>query len=104
MILAFLIASDRHTESSRKRGGSVPGAKRVVFRLVAPQETTDAAILFDGWQFRATSRKDLVSVSLVTHVPNQTVPRRIERIMQSDGEFDGAESGPSVATHSRHGL
>src|SRR5258706_14537608 len=50
MILIVFIASDRHPGFGRKRRRNVAGAKSVVFRFVTTQETTDAAILFDGRQ------------------------------------------------------
>ena len=50
MIFFVFVASDRHPKCSRKRRRSMAGAERVVVRLIATQETTDTAILFDGWQ------------------------------------------------------
>src|SRR5215216_6554169 len=37
----------RHAERSRERGGSVSGAKSVVFRFVASKKAADAAVLLD---------------------------------------------------------
>ena len=50
MIFAFSIARDRHAERGGKRRRSVAGAECVVLRFVAPQETADAAVLFDRRQ------------------------------------------------------
>src|ERR1700682_935731 len=81
VVLALLVAGDGHAQRRRKRSGSVARAKRVVFRLVAAQKAADASILFDGRQLLATSGKNLMSISLVAHVPNQAVVRRVERVM-----------------------
>ena len=78
------------------------GADRVVLRFVATQETADAAVLFDCRKQIAPSGQYFVRVSLVADVPNQPIVWRVERIVQRDGELDGAERRAGMAAHSRH--
>ena len=73
-------------------------AECVVFRFIAPQESADAAILLDRRQKISSAGQNLVRVSLMAHIPHQPVVRRIERVMQSDREFHGAERRAGVAT------
>jgi hypothetical protein len=37
-----------------------------------------------------------VRVTLVAHVPDELVPRRVENIVQGDGQLDDAETGREV--------
>src|SRR5215208_2164632 len=50
MILAFTVTRDSHSQSSGERRRGVACSKGVVFGFVSPEETADAAILFDGWE------------------------------------------------------
>ena len=77
-------------------------AKRVIFRFIAPQKTTNAAVLFDRRQQIATSRENLMRVGLMAYVPNQAVVRRIERVMKRDCQFNGAERSSRMPTHTGH--
>jgi hypothetical protein len=45
----------------------------------------------------AAAGQDLVGVGLVADVPDQPVVRRVEDVMQGDGQFDRAEVGRQVA-------
>jgi hypothetical protein len=38
-----------------------------------------------------------VRVGLVAHVPHQAIIRRVEHIVQGDGELDGAKTGGQVS-------
>ena len=102
MIFAFSVACDGHSERRGERSRSVSGAKRVVFRFVAPEKTADAAVLLDRRQQIAPAGQDLVRVSLVTNVPDQPVARRVEGVMQRHCQLDGAERSARMAAHARH--
>jgi hypothetical protein len=91
MILAALVARDRHPERRRERGRGVARAERVELRLVAPQEAGEPAVLLDRRQLFAAARQNLVRVSLVAHVPDEPVARRVERVMERDGQLHGAQ-------------
>src|SRR5574338_755111 len=96
MVFTFSIARDGHTERGRKRGRSMARAKSVVFRLVTPEKPADAAVLFDRRQKLAASGQALVRVGLVADIPDEPIVRRVERVVQRDSQFDGAERGACV--------
>src|SRR5262249_20387081 len=52
----------------------------------------------------AASSQDLVRVSLMADVPNETILWRVESIVQRDCELDRAERGAGVAADTRHRL
>ena len=104
MIFAFAISRDRHAERGRKGSRSVAGAERVVFRFIAPQKAADAAVLLDRRKLIAASGQDFVRIRLMTNIPNQTILRRIERIMQGHRQFDSPERSTRVPAHARHGF
>ena len=60
-------------------------AKGVVFALGALGKTGDAAVRAQLGHACAASGEDLVGIGLMAYVPDQTVIRRIENVMQGDG-------------------
>ena len=42
-----------------------------------------------------------MGIGLVAHIPDQTIVGRVEHVMQSDGQFDGAQVGAQVAAGAR---
>src|SRR6266508_4630459 len=81
IVLAFSIASNCHPQGRRERGGSMAGAKSIVFRFIAAQKTTNASILFDGGQQCTPAGKNLMGIRLMTNIPDQPIPRCIESVM-----------------------
>ena len=53
--------------------------------------------LLDGRQALASAREHLVRVGLMSDVPDQPVMRRVEHIMQGDGQLDGAQAGGEMS-------
>jgi len=45
-----------------------------------------------------------MGIRLVSHVPYETIVRSVVDVMQSDGEFDGAEAGSEVTAHLADGV
>jgi hypothetical protein len=90
MVFAALVARDGHPERRRQRGRGVPRAESVVLRLVAAQEARDASVLLDRRQKLAPPRKDLMRVSLMADVPDESVARRVEGVVERDGQLDRA--------------
>ena len=78
------------------------GAKRVVLRFIAAKKAADAAVLLDCRQLVSTARQNFVRVCLMAHVPNQTIVRSVEGVMQSHRQLDCAERRAGVPTHARH--
>jgi hypothetical protein len=48
--------------------------------------------------------KDLVSVSLVSHIPDDPVLWCVENIVQSDGKFNHAQTGPKMTGIGRNDI
>ena len=101
VLLALQVARDRHAETGGNRGRGMRGAERVVFALGALGEAGEAVALAQRADAVAASGQDLVRIGLMADVPNQPVVRRIENIMQRDGELDHAEAGAEMAAGRR---
>ena len=95
------LGGDRHAERGADRGARMADAERVVFALGARRKRREAATLLDGVELIATAGEHLVRIGLVADVPDQAVARRIEHVVQRDGEFDRAEAGGEVAAARR---
>ena len=79
-------------------------AERVVLALAATRECRDTVFLAQGGHARATARQDLVRVGLMAHVPHQAVVRRVEHVMQGDGQLDDAETGTKMPSGLANGV
>jgi hypothetical protein len=77
-------------------------AERIVFALRAAGETGKPAGLAQGSDALAPSGQDLVRIGLVPDIPDQPVIRRIEDMVQGDGEFDDAEPGTEMPARDRN--
>ena len=80
------------------------GAERVVLALGALGEAGQAAALAQRADAVAAAGQDLVRIGLVADVPDQPVARRVEHVMQGDGQLDHAEAGAQVAARHRDGV
>ena len=76
-------------------------AERVVFALGAPGEAGKAAALAQRADAVAAAGQDLVRIGLVADVPDQPVVRRVEDVVQRDGQLDDAEAGAEMAAGDR---
>src|ERR1700733_12421331 len=73
------------------------GAKGVVLALGALGEARKPAALTQGPNTIAPPGEDLVGIGLMPAVPDQTVARRVEHVMQGDGKLHDAEPRPEMA-------
>ena len=64
--------------------------KSVIRALIANRKAGDPAVLADGGEAIAPSSQNLVSVRLVSHVPDDFVLRRVERVMEGEGQLHRA--------------
>lgn len=83
----------RHAEHDGDRCAGVRGAERVVRRFAAARKTGNAAALPQCLHRLAPTGQDLVRIGLVPDVPDDAIARRIEYVVQRDGQFDGTEIG-----------
>ena len=72
-------------------------AERIVFALGALGETGQPAALADGADAVAPAGENLVRVSLMPDVPDQPVGRRVEDMVERDGQFDHAKPRAEMA-------
>ena len=94
----------RHAQRGGNRRRRVRRAKRVVFALVTLGEAGNAVLLAQGVHALAPARQDLVRIGLVAHVPHDAVVRRVEHVMQRDGQLDRAQVGRQVAARLGDGI
>ena len=95
--IAFQLRALRHAERRAHRGARMGGAESVVLALAAPREARDApAHAYAAHRFTAAG-ENLVRIGLVSHVPDDAIMRRIEDVMQRDGQLDRPQIGGQVA-------
>ncbi len=63
---------------------------QVVGRFVAPEESRNAPVLFDGVQATPPTRQHLVGIALVPDIPHHLVVGNRERLVEGHGQFDDA--------------
>ena len=73
------------------------GAERVVFAFGALGEAGQSAALAQRADAVAPAGQNLVRIGLMADVPDQPVGRRVEDVVQRDGEFDHAKPGAEMA-------
>src|SRR5450830_1783839 len=88
------------TVADGRRG--VAGTHDVVRRLAAAGEPGEPAVLADGAKAVAAAGEQLVSVALVTDVPDDLVARALQYAVQRHRELDGAEAGRKMTAHFAH--
>ena len=96
-LAAAVARRDGHAQGAADRRARVAHAKRVIAALIAFRKRRQSVVLPDGMQPFAAPSEDLVPVSLVAHVPDQPVLRRIVDIMQGNGQFHRAQAGGKMA-------
>ena len=77
------------------------GAERVIFALVALAESGQASALAQGADAVAPAGQDLVRIGLVADIPDELVLRRVEHLVERDGELHHAEAGAKMAAGHR---
>jgi hypothetical protein len=97
------VAGDSHAEPGRNRGRGVAGAEGVIFALGALAEAGQAARLAQGADAVPAAGQHLMRIGLMADVPDELVVRRVEDMMQRDGQLDDAKSGAEMAPGDRNG-
>ena len=104
-VLAALGGRDRHAERGGDGGAGMADAEGVVLALAARRERARGRL--SCLMVCNSSRRPgehLVRVGLMAHVPDQPVVRRIEDIVQRDGELDRAQARGEMAAASADAL
>ena len=79
-------------------------AESVIFALGPLGEARQAAALAQGAHPVAASGQDLVRIGLMAHVPNQDIARRLEHMVQGNGQLNHAEASAQMAAGGGHGV
>ena len=103
-LLTLLLGRQGHAQRSRNAGGGMRCAKGVVNAFIAFWKTRQAAGLAQAVHLVTPTGEDFVRIGLVAHVPDQAVVRRVEHVVQGDGEFDRAQIGTQVAPGFGHAV
>ena len=113
------VADDRHRRAGRSprcaAATAMPRAALIeVLECPTPKvsyslslrgrEGRQAAVLLDGVQPIAPPGQHLVRIGLMAHVPHQRSSRRVEDVVQRDGQLHGAQAGGEVAAAGADGL
>ncbi len=85
------IAGCGHAERGRDRCTRMPDIKTVVITLFAFRKTADTIELSQGMKIVISTGQKLMSIRLMTNIPDNLVLGRIEDPMQSDREFNNAQ-------------
>ena len=101
LAFAEVARGHRHAERSRYRSRRVRRAEGVVLALAAPRKAGDPFVLPKLLHLPAPAGEDLVRIGLVPDVPHQAVVRRVEDVVQRDGQLDRAEVRRQVAAGAR---
>ena len=88
----------RHHEPKRRRdrGGTVRRPERIIGRLRPFGEPRQPAFGAQRTDTVAPSGQDLVRITLMAHVPDDLVARRIKNRMQGDGQLHHTQPGPQM--------
>src|SRR5262245_45124395 len=78
-------------------------AECVILAFGAFGEAREATALAERSDAIASPGQDFVRIRLMTDVPDQTVLRRVEHVMQRNGELHHAKAGAEMTPGDRHG-
>jgi hypothetical protein len=77
-------------------------AEGVVFAFGSLGKPVEAVFLAQCRNTVAAAGHDFVRIGLMADVPDQTIVRRVEDVVQRHGQFDHTQAGAQVATGNRH--
>jgi len=98
------LGAQGHAQRGRNRRGRVRGAEGVIRALATTRKAGDAVQLAQRAHLVAAARQDLVRIALVADVPHDAVFRRIEDVMQRNGQFDRTQVRRQMAARLRDGI
>ena len=97
VVPAVKIARDGISEPGGNRRRGVRRAEGVVLAFLPAGKARETATLAQGTDLLAPAGQDLVRIALMADIPDQLIPRRIEQVVQGDGQFDNAEAGTQMS-------
>ncbi len=104
ILAAGEVARHGHAERCGDRGGGVRRTERIVIAFGPLGEAGQPAAGAQGANAIAAAGQDLVRIGLMADVPDQTVARGVEHVVQRRGQFDDAEAGAEMPARDRDGI
>ena len=89
---AFQVPRHRHAETGGNGCRRMGRPETIVFAFCAFGETRQSSALTQRANAVSAPGQNLVRISLMAHIPDQPVLRRIEDVMQCDGQLYDAEA------------
>ena len=83
----------RHTQGSGNTGGRVPRAEGVILGFRAFRKAGNPIQLTQMSHLLTSSGDDFVTVTLMTDIPDDFVIRRVEHMVQRDGQLNRTQIG-----------
>src|SRR5207237_3975369 len=96
------VARDGKAEAGGNRCRRMRRTETVVDAFAALGEPGESSALPERANAIAAAGDDLVRIGLMADVPDQLVARRIEDVMNRDGQFNNTEPGAKMAAAHRH--
>jgi hypothetical protein len=95
--LALIFGCHRHAQRSADRSRRMPHTKTVVFTLAPVREPAQPVVLSIGCEPVPSACQDLMTVGLMTYIPDQLVIRCIKNVVKGDSQFDYPQAGRKMA-------
>ena len=92
---SFVLVPEGFSHSKGRRDGcpAVARIEGIVRTLLPLRKPADPSVLPQGMKTILSSRQELMGITLMPHVPDQLVPRKIEDIMQGKGQLHDPQIG-----------
>ena len=103
-ILALQAARLGHPRRRGDGGPAVPHVEDVVGALLPLREAADPPLLPEGVEALLPAGDDLVGIGLVSHVPDQAVPGRVEDVVEGERQLHRPQGGGQMAALPGDGL
>ena len=99
MVLSPQAARLGHAQSCRDGGTGMARAEGVKRALFPPGKPADSPALTQGMKVFPAAGNELVSISLMAHIPYQTIPGGIKDIMEGQGQLHHPKAGSQMTSH-----
>jgi hypothetical protein len=89
-ILTLLITGFGNAESGGDGGAGVSGVEDIVRTFLAPTKAAQTLVLTNRVELVMAAREQFVGIGLVPDIPDNLIARRVEQVMQGNGQFGRA--------------
>ena len=103
-LFAAPLGRDGHAQRGGNRSARVRGAEAIVRAFGAARKARNPALFAHPRERLAASGQRLVGVTLMPDIPDQKIARRVENIMQRDGELDRSQIRGQMPSGAAHGF